>query len=113
MIALRDFSFAYGNTAVFENINLNFERGSIYGLLGENGVGKTTMLKAISGLLRPTSGNCTVDGEASFDRKPSFLQSICLLPDEVPLPDSATPMRFFRDLAAFYPKQSEEMFLQL
>jgi len=104
MIELKDFSFAYAKTPVFEGINLQFQRGAIYGLLGENGVGKTTMLKTISGLLRPTAGSCTVDGKASFDRCPSFLESIFLLPDEVPLPDSATPERFFADLAPFYSK---------
>lgn len=113
MIDIKDFSFAYTKTLVFDNINLQFKKGSIYGLLGENGVGKTTLLKAISGLLKPTAGSCTVDEQVSFDRKPSFLQSIFLLPDEVPLPDSATPEKFFGDLAPFYPKQSVETFHNL
>lgn len=113
MIDIKDFSFAYTKTLVFDNINLQFKKGSIYGLLGENGVGKTTLLKAISGLLKPTAGSCTVDEQVSFDRNPSFLQSIFLLPDEVPLPDSATPEKFFGDLAPFYPKQSVETFHNL
>lgn len=113
MIDIKNFSFAYTKTQVFENINLQFQKGSIYGLLGENGVGKTTLLKVISGLLKPTAGSCTVDDQVSFDRQPSFLQSIFLLPDEVPLPDSATPQKFFADLAPFYPKQSEEMLRHL
>ncbi|MCR4815639.1 MAG: ABC transporter ATP-binding protein [Bacteroidales bacterium] len=113
MIDIKNFSFAYTKTQVFENINLQFQKGAIYGLLGENGVGKTTLLKVISGLLKPTAGSCTVDDQVSFDRQPSFLQSIFLLPDEVPLPDSATPQKFFADLAPFYPKQSEEMLRHL
>lgn len=113
MIDIKNFSFAYTKTQVFENINLQFQKGAIYGLLGENGVGKTTLLKVISGLLKPTAGSCTVDDQVCFDRQPSFLQSIFLLPDEVPLPDSATPQKFFADLAPFYPKQSEEMLRHL
>lgn len=113
MIDIKNFSFAYTKTQVFENINLQFQKGAIYGLLGENGVGKTTLLKVISGLLKPTAGSCTVDDQVSFDRQPSFLQSIFLLPDEVPLPDSTTPQKFFADLAPFYPKQSEEMLRHL
>ena len=109
MIDIKNFSFSYTKTQVFDNINLQFQRGAIYGLLGENGVGKTTLLKAISGLLKPTAGSCTVDEQVSFDRRPEFLQNIFLLPDEVPLPDSATPEKFFNDLAPFYPKQSGEM----
>lgn len=113
MIDIKDFSFAYKTTHVFDNINLQFQKGAIYGLLGENGVGKTTLLKVISGLLRPTKGNCTVDEYTSFDRRPEFLQNIFLLPDEVPLPDSATPEKFFNDLAPFYPKQIGEMLQHL
>ncbi len=113
MIDIKDFSFAYKTTHVFDNINLQFQKGAIYGLLGENGVGKTTLLKVISGLLRPTAGSCTVDDYTSFDRRPEFLQNIFLLPDEVPLPDSATPNRFFGDLAPFYPKQDAAMLSHL
>ena len=113
MIELKDFSFAYSKTPVFDGINLKFPKGAIYGLLGENGVGKTTLLKVISGLLKPTAGSCTVDEQVSFDRKPSFLESVFLLPDEVPLPDSATPQKFFAGLAPFYPNQSEEVLYHL
>ena len=113
MINIQNFSFSYTKTMVFDNINLQFQKGAIYGLLGENGVGKTTLLKVISGLLKPTAGSCTVDGRVSFGRQPEFLQNIFLLPDEVPLPDSATPQRFFADLAPFYPKQSAEMLQHL
>ena len=113
MIDIKNFSFSYTKTQVFDNINLQFQKGAIYGLLGENGVGKTTLLKVISGLLKPTAGSCTVDEWVCFDRQPEFLQNIFLLPDEVPLPDSTTPERFFSDLAPFYPKQSVEMLQHL
>jgi ABC-2 type transport system ATP-binding protein len=102
MIDLKNFSFSYGLAPVFENIDLQFQEGNIYGLLGENGVGKTTMLKIICGLLRPKAGSCTVDGIVSFDRKPEFLENIFFLPDDVPLPDNSTPEKFFYDLAPFY-----------
>ena len=108
MIELKNFSFSYGLAPVFENIDLQFKEGNIYGLLGENGVGKTTMLKIISGLLRPKSGSCTVDGNVCFDRKPEFLENIFFLPDDVPLPDNSTPFGFFRDLAGFYAGSNEE-----
>ena len=113
MISLKDFSFSYRGTNVFTDINLQFEKGGIYGLLGENGVGKTTMLKAISGLLRPTAGTCTVDDRNSFDREPEFLETIFFLPDDQPLPDDATPERFFRDFAMFYPNHDTDKFQTL
>ncbi len=60
MIDIKNFSFSYTKTQVFDNINLQFQKGAIYGLLGENGVGKTTLLKAISVLFKPTAGSWCV-----------------------------------------------------
>lgn len=113
MIEIRNLDFSYKKTPVFSNINLSFPEGAIYGLLGENGVGKTTLLKLICGLQRPTVGNCTVDGMTSHDRLPEMLQRVVLLPDEVSLPDNATPQRYVDELAPFYPKFSQGTFLHM
>ena len=113
MIQIQNLSFSYRHTPVFSNINLSFEKGSIYGLLGENGVGKTTLLKIISGLQRPQQGSCTVDGYTSFDRMPAFLQNIVFLPDDVVLPDEATPEKYIKGLAPFYPDYSGEAFSEM
>ena len=113
MIEIRNLDFFYKKTAVFHNISLTFAPGSIYGLLGENGVGKTTLLKLISGLQQPQQGSCTVDGHVSFDRDPEMLQNIVFLPDEVTTPDNATPMDYVKELAPFYPKYAYGTFLHL
>ena len=113
MIEIKNLDFSYKKTPVFNNINLSFPQGAIYGLLGENGVGKTTLLKIICGLQRPGNGTCTVDGMTSHDRLPEMLQRIVFLPDEVTLPDNATPQRYVAELAPFYPKFSQGSFLHL
>ena len=113
MIEIKNLDFSYKQTPVFHNINLTFKPGSIYGLLGENGVGKTTLLKIISGLQKPQIGTCKVDGYTSFDREPMFLQNIVFMPDEVVLPDNATPARYVNELAPFYPKYAQATFLHL
>ncbi len=113
MIEIRNLNFSYKKTPVFTNINLSFPQGSIYGLLGENGVGKTTLLKLICGLLRPTEGTCTVDGLTSQDRLPEMLQRIVFLPDEVSLPDGRTPQQYIDELAPFYPGYAWGTFLHL
>ncbi|MBR4506834.1 MAG: ATP-binding cassette domain-containing protein [Bacteroidales bacterium] len=125
MIEISNLDFSYKKTPVFSNINLSFvdeggyadninkSRGAIYGLLGENGVGKTTLLKLICGLQRPSEGTCTVDGMTSHDRLPEMLQSIVFMPDEVTLPDGATPQQYVNELAPFYPNFSQGKFLQL
>ena len=113
MIEIRNLNFSYKKTPVFSNINLSFPQGSIYGLLGENGVGKTTLLKLICGLLRPTEGSCTVDGITSQQRLPEMLQRVVFLPDEVSLPDGKTPQQYVNELAPFYPNFAQGTFLHL
>ncbi|MBP5677257.1 MAG: ATP-binding cassette domain-containing protein [Bacteroidales bacterium] len=113
MIEIKNLDFSYKKTPVFENINLTFPDGAIYGLLGENGVGKTTLLKLVCGLLCPTHGSCTVDGITSRERLPEMLQRIVFLPDEVTLPDGTTPQRYVNDLVPFYPNFAQGTFLHL
>ena len=113
MIEIRNLNFSYKKTPVFSNISLSFREGNIYGLLGENGVGKTTLLKLICGLQRPTAGTCTIDGLTSHDRLPEMLQRIVFLPDEVKLPDNSTPQCFVDELRPFYPNFAQGTFLHL
>ena len=55
---------------IFENVNLSLERHKVYGLIGENGSGKTMLLRLMSGLIRPDSGDILVDGKKyDFMRK--------------------------------------------
>lgn len=112
MINIKDLDFSYKNTQVFKNISLNFEKNNIYGLLGENGVGKTTLLKLICGLQKPTSGNCIVDGFVSFERKPEFLCNMYFLPEEVITPDT-TPLKYAKSIGAFYPRFDIDFFQKL
>ena len=113
MIEIRNLDFMYKKSPVFSNISLSFPQGNIYGLLGENGVGKTTLLKLICGLLRPSQGSVTIDGATSYDRHPDMLQRIVFLPDEVSLPDGRTPQQFVNELAPFYPNYAWGTFLHL
>lgn len=84
MITIKKLGFSYGNNAVLKDISMELQEGRIYGLLGENGVGKTTLLTLLSGLKEPQSGAILVDGMTPFDRTTSFLTSVYYLPDEVP-----------------------------
>ena len=54
----------YGGVAALKNVNVRIEEGKIYGLLGPNGSGKTTMIKLICGLLTPSAGQVTILGNA-------------------------------------------------
>lgn len=63
LVEFKDLCKAYGNKEVLHDINLKIEKGKIYGLLGPNGSGKTTIIKLINDLLQPTKGEVLVNGE--------------------------------------------------
>ncbi|MGN1225786.1 MAG: ATP-binding cassette domain-containing protein [Candidatus Cryptobacteroides sp.] len=82
MIKINGLGFSYGQVSVLDNISLSLENGKIYGLLGENGVGKTTLLTLLSGLKKAQSGSIEVDGHNPFKRESSFLSEVYYLCDE-------------------------------
>ncbi len=59
IVELINISKQYKKQMVLNSINMNFEKGKIYGIIGPNGAGKTTIFKIISGLAKPTSGKIT------------------------------------------------------
>ena len=83
MITIKDLGFAYRETSVLKNINMTLEEGHIYGLLGENGVGKTTLLTLLCGLKKPQMGTIETDGHNPYKREPSLLSEQYYLSDEV------------------------------
>jgi ABC-2 type transport system ATP-binding protein len=86
MITIKKLGFSYDTNVVLKDISMELEEGKIYGLLGENGVGKTTLLTLLAGLKKVEDGSLEIDGQKPYDRKPSFLSNIYYLPDEVPAP---------------------------
>ena len=81
MITIKDLGFSYSDVPVLKNITMNLEEGRIYGLLGENGVGKTTLLTLLCGLKSAKTGSIDIDGYNPYDRKPSFLSEMFYLGD--------------------------------
>jgi len=109
MIEINKLKFSYGKFTVLDNISIRLEKGCIYGLLGENGVGKTTLLSLIAGLKKPQSGTIVADGSIPFFREPSFLQNIFILADEV-APVNDTANNFARQTGKFWPRFSMDIF---
>ncbi|MCC6290138.1 MAG: ABC transporter ATP-binding protein [Chitinophagaceae bacterium] len=109
MISIKDLHFAYKRKKIFNGLSLELEAGYIYGLLGKNGTGKSTLLRNISGLLFPDSGSITVSGEVPQKRQPSFLQEVFIVAEEFFLPN-VTPEQLVKFNAVFYPKFSHEQF---
>ncbi len=83
MIKIDNLGFSYGNVPVLKNITMTLEPGKIYGLLGENGVGKTTLLTLLCGLKNPNEGSIEVDGFNPYRRNPELLSRQFYLADEM------------------------------
>lgn len=112
MIEIKDLAFSYGKTPILKSITTTLEEGRIYGLLGENGVGKTTLLTLLCGLKKVCSGSITTDGENPFDRTPTLLQNQFYLPDEA-LPVAMKAECFAKERGAFWPDYDHSKFLEI
>ena len=64
MLELKNLSVGYDHRYVIRDVNLSFEPGTIYTIIGKNGSGKSTLLKSCSGLLKPKVGSVLLDGKA-------------------------------------------------
>jgi ABC-2 type transport system ATP-binding protein len=109
MVEISNLDFSYRKKMVFEGLNLQLTPGHIYGLLGRNGMGKSTLLRCIAGLLFPKSGQIHSLGFLPMLRQPEFLEQIFIIPEEFYLPD-IQPAQMVRTLAPFYPKFDVDQF---
>jgi len=109
MIEVSNMSFSYPGQKerVFEGFSLRLEENKIYGLLGKNGTGKSTLLYLIAGLLRPTAGSVCVDSIDAAKRRAEMLAEVFLVPEEFDLPQM-TLRRYVALMAPFYPRFSQE-----
>lgn len=104
MIVFKDVCFSYRrNVPVLSNLSLQIEPGTVCGLLGRNGVGKSTMLYLTAGLLHPRSGQVLCNGYIPSDRQVNFLNDIFIVPEEFDLPP-ITLDEYVRINSVFYPK---------
>ncbi len=64
IIELKNVSKSFGNVGVLEDIDMHVDRGEVVGLLGDNGAGKSTMIKILSGVIAPNTGEIIVRGQS-------------------------------------------------
>ena len=84
MIEIKQLEIGYCSkrkqTSVFQGLNASFQSGSLIGLIGDNGVGKSTLLKALTGYLKPVHGSVLIQGEnlasLSFEQKASRISIV-------------------------------------
>lgn len=111
MINIKNLHFSYKKRKVFTGLSLSLQAGHIYGLLGKNGTGKSTLLRCIAGFLFPRQGSVEVMGFVPGKRHPAFLQSVFMVAEEFYLPDVSVE-KYVKLNAPFYPNFNSEQFAE-
>ena len=111
MMEIKELKFSYGfkKPDIFSDFSLTLQPGAVYGLLGKNGTGKSTLLYLMCGLLRPKSGSVTFCGSEMSRRQPTALQEIYIVPEEFTL--HPRPIREIQRavLSAFLQRDSQQL----
>lgn len=110
MIRFDDFGKTYGTHVAVDGVSLAVERGEVVALLGPNGSGKTTCLKAVAGLIHCTSGRVLVEGRPASE--PAARRALSFLPQKVAFPDALTGREvaeFYRRLRGAAPGRTDEV----
>ena len=74
IVEFENVSLAYGNRLILDNINFKINEGQIFGMLGPNGVGKSTIFNLITGLVTPNNGKIKIAGE-NVTKYPVYLRT--------------------------------------
>lgn len=111
MLKINDLSFCYSRRGpkVFDGLTLSLGCGGVYGLLGRNGVGKTTLMYLIAGALTPCHGSVELNGVNTRRRLPSTMAQLMVVTEETTLP-ALTLGEWARERSYYYPRYSHELF---
>lgn len=102
------FSYAGSEKTIFKDFNLSFQPGRIYGILGPNGTGKTTLLYICMGLLQVRKGMVEIDGRNIAKREHAILKDLFIVPEEFELPEM-TLHEYVETFRPFYPHFSDDI----
>lgn len=109
MITVKNLTHKFGDDTILEDIDMTFEEGKIYGLIGINGAGKSTLMRLISSVYQPTSGKIYLDGEV-IDTNSKNKELLFFLPDDPFYSLNATASSLAKMYKMFYPLFSDMLF---
>lgn len=95
------------------SFNLTIEEGTISALIGKNGAGKSTILKMLTGLIKPDEGYMTIFGKGLEDEDEAWKQQIAYLPQNLPLLLAFTGLEMKKLTAQWYPTWDEALFQEI
>jgi len=102
MIRLQGLTKRYGKLLAVDHIDLEVHRGELYGFLGSNGAGKTTALRMIAGIIRPTEGRIWLGGDDVIANPLPAKMRLGFIPDRPFVYDKLTGGEFLRFVAGLY-----------
>ena len=107
LISVTNLSKSFGNVKVLNNISFNIEKGKIYGLIGHNGAGKTTILNSILGLIN-YEGEISVLDQNPYENRSKMMEKIAFISDVASLPRFLKVQQLINLMRDVHPKFSEE-----
>ena len=113
IIKIRELSHSFGDKIIYQNLNIDIAQGSVFGLLGKNGVGKSTLINILMGYLKPTSGECLIFDEPSYDLSKEAKSNIALLHEGFITYDYMSITQLEKFFAPFYPRWDRKIFYNL
>jgi ABC-2 type transport system ATP-binding protein len=101
-IRTKDLGKKYGNSYGVQGINLEIEKGVVYGFIGPNGAGKTTTISLLTGLIEPTEGEVFLMGRSLSKEALSLKKKIGVVPDNPHLYGYMTASEYLRFFSNLY-----------
>src|SRR6266496_1070754 len=98
----RTYTTATGTFSAVDDLSFQVSAGEIVGLIGPNGAGKTTTLRALAGILKPTSGHVRIDGYDLIEEPIEAKRRLAFMPDEPHLFEYLTVAEHLRLIARLY-----------
>ncbi|WP_226669948.1 ABC transporter ATP-binding protein [Metabacillus litoralis] len=112
MITVHSISKKYNNHKAVNELSLSVKKGSIYGLLGSNGAGKTSLLKIIAGINKPDKGNIFIDELPAYENV-AVKERVVFIPDVLYFFPQATIANMAAQYREYYPNWNQQRFDQL
>ncbi|WP_375748523.1 ATP-binding cassette domain-containing protein [Vibrio sp. HN007] len=113
VISISNLHHSYGQKKIYEGLNLEIEPRTIFGLLGKNGVGKSTLINLLMGYLKPQKGECLIFGEPANYLSPETRARIALLYEGFISYDTMSIEQVEKFFSSFYPKWQKRYFIEL
>lgn len=112
MIDVKGLTKRFGAVTALDNISFQVDSGSIFGLVGSNGAGKSTFLRTAAGVYRPDAGSVLIDGGEPFENL-SVKENVCFISDYPFFPRTATLLDMADLFSHTYPHWDKERFSYL